>query len=771
MRSSLFILLLTHFVLYTVRGYSIMVSLMNMRTTLMLMAATMAPIYAQEPAETSAATYARLAAPATVTAATPAQRAQSYPALAYLPADTEALLSINNLGAIINTVATMAGSADSVPAELAILESLTLASGKGTMQTLEHIAAIYAMTETENEDRIDFFKQWGQGDTLAASIVRKQTEAYLANLKAQGYKSIESIKLPPVYTVLTVAPTAEATLTQWKDAALAEISDLPPSYGVAYEKDGFKGMKITLKGKDFITPGWEIDSEAGTIVKKPLSETQKLAQKAIDGRVIYVVLKQVGNTLIGITTENEADIALPAGADESVLAGDTLNKIDANLGKTNYLLGYAAPGISDMNTGIQMAPYLPIANKLIGDIFTELAAQPGKNQECWAAAARSANLLSNTICSFILSGNPTPDMVQLWGENGTLQLQYDTSPLNASYQPGKLALTALPDKPGTILYTESSPWSYNLQTDANGIIDAIISLAEGFVATLPDEAQIAAIPQMAQVKTFLPDLKALIAAGKTVSEGMGNSSALTIDSAGSMPMILGGTPGNKTAIPRICIYSGVTDRGKLAEGWQQLLTTAANIATKGGSDPSVINMLPIVPAAKGNATSYTVAMPWFTPDMVPNITVSDTAFTAGTSSNYNAEVVASATGSTPFTGCVATIKFGPLATTARGIATQLRAIADAEKAPLTLEDSEDEEKSPVAADEEEDEDYYIEEEDYEEEDFNSYRNTSPAEERAENAENIAEALETVAKLVERLDSTSTINNGIHTIRMEAKLAK
>jgi hypothetical protein len=177
-------------------------------------------------------------------------------------------------------------------------------------------------------------------------------------------------------------------------------------------------------------------------------------------------------------------------------------------------------------------------------------------------------------------------------------------------------------------------------------------------------------------------------------------------------------------------------------------------------------MLPIVPAVKGNATSYTVAMPWFTPDMVPNVTVSDTAFTVGTSSNYNAEIVAAATGDTPFAGCVASIKFAPLAATARGIAKELRAIADAESKPLSLEDS------PADAEEDDSEkDYleedYIEEEDYEESDSYS-RRTSPAEERAESAEELADALETAAKVVERIDLTSTINNDTHTMRVQIK---
>ncbi len=745
---------------------------MNMRTTLMLMAATMAPIYAQEPAETSAETYARLAAPVTAPATTPEQRAAVYPTLAYIPADVETLITINHINEIVTNFAKAIGESDDMPQEIDLLESLTIATGKGTLELLSHATAIYTEQATEEEDYIDFFRQWSETTTPASAIIKKHTEAYLAGLKAQSINAIKSIKLPAIYGIISTKDGGEAMLTQWQNKAFGEMTegigndDADDSKREAYEKNGYKGLKITLKGEDLVNRGYEFDSESGELKKLPLTETQALISETIDGRVLYVVTKQEGNKLISIVTENEADLDLPTDMAQSILATDKLAKADANLGKNPYMLSYAAPGFDTKTSELQMNAILGLSKPLVTGIFTELATQPGNNQEVWASAAKAATLLSNTISSLTLPDCPMPDVIQVWMENNALQIQYDGNTQGSTYQPGKLSLTAQPDKPGTILYYESTPWSYNLNTDCNSIIDALVSLTDGFVATLPEEAQIDSIPQVAQVKTFLPDVKALIASLKTVSEGMGNSTALTIDSAGSMPMILGGSPGNKTAIPRICFYSGVTDRSKLAEGWQQLLTTAANFATKGGADPSVINMLPIVPAVKGNATSYTVAMPWFTPDMVPNVTVSDTAFTVGTSSNYNAEIVAAATGDTPFAGCVASIKFAPLAATARGIAKELRAIADAESKPLALEDT-----PADAEDDDSEEDYleedYIEEEDYEESDYYS-RRSSPAEERAESAEELADALETAAKVVERIDLTSTINNDTHTMRVQIK---
>ena len=279
-------------------------------------------------------------------------------------------------------------------------------------------------------------------------------------------------------------------------------------------------------------------------------------------------------------------------------------------------------------------------------------------------------------------------------------------------------------------------------------------------------------------KAFLPELKSIFGSIQTIGDGMGNSMAITMDSAGSMPAILGGTPGNTAAMPRICFYSGVTDRAKLSEGWDGLIKTAGEIAAKLGQDPSVVNMLPIVPTTMGNAVSYSVAMPWFTPDMVPNLTVSDTAFTVGTSSNYNAEIAAAATGTTPFAGCVCSIRFAPLAKTARGIAEELKKIAKEEKAPLSLGvegeaevDTDVEDDVIAAATEDEDSEDYIEEEDYEEEDRYIYKAPTPAEERAEQADDIAEACEAVARYVDRVDGVVTVKDGTTTARVSIKLVR
>lgn len=751
--------------------------LMNMRTTLMMMAATMAPLYAQEPAESTAQIYARLTAPAAGTSATAEQRAAAYPALSVLPADIESVFTMNQIAELSTAIpAAFGADPEDTPSELSMLESISIATGKGSAEFSKHIDAIYTYFSQQHESIPDFFTSLADNlSNPAAATIRKLGDAYFASVKAAAFSSIKSAKAPAIYGVLTAKEGGSDLLTAWYETAvqgmregIAEDAD-PDEIREVYSKNGFEGIKITLKGDRMVSPSYDFDEKTGKLIQIPLDETQIAIKDALDGRVLYVVLKQEGNKLISIITENEADLALPTDAAQSVLGSDKLSKTDANLAKSPAMLLYIAPGMYETLTNLQLAPYIGLPG-LVKDIFADLATQPGENQATWAAAAKGTELLCNTYKSFILPNNTQPELLQVWSEGSTIQLQYDGNTQGVNFKPGKLSLTSVPDKPSTMLYYEGTPTTYGAaDTNCGDIIDAIVNVADGIVAIIPAEGQAEVAPQVAMAKQFLPDLKDLCGALGTIAEGTGNSTALTVDSAGSMPMILGGTPGNKTAIPRICFYSGVTDRSKLSEGWDKIVTIAGNVATKLGSDPSVVNMLPIVPATKGNMTSYSVAMPWFTPDMVPNVTISDTAFTAGTSSNYNEEIVTCATGSTPFAGVVCTIKFGPIATTARGIANELATIAKAEKeSSLSLEDN-----APAATTDEEDYDGedYIEEDDYEEEESYSYRRTSPAEERAEQMEEVADMLENVAKLIDRVDGTTTVEGNSRTIRMQIQLMK
>ncbi|MBQ7024703.1 MAG: hypothetical protein IJN29_14065 [Akkermansia sp.] len=751
---------------------------MNMRTTLMLMAASVAPIYAQQPSAPAEQVYTSLATPAPATSATPAQRAAAYPALAHIPAEIEALFTINNIGSTARTICEL--SNEMPPAEALQLQSVALAAGEGLLASLQSLEPWLCKSAEEES----FPKIWEAGAAdPAKGIITRLVKDYSDKVHKAAMDNMANIKLPPVYAVLTSTPEGAATLNEWYNLAMQSMQEsMTPGEDEAVEINGYSGIKHNLKGETYVHPDYDFDYETGEVTKKELTADQKAVSDELDKRSIYVLLKQQGNTLLAIVCEDPATIRQSNSPETSVLATDKLAAADANLSKTPEALCWVAGGLNSVSNKMQFAPYIGMAD-IVQNTFAELATTDSANATTWQAAAAGAKMLTNTFTTLLLPESHTPDLIQVWHGDNSLEIQYNSSANGISYAPGKLVLTSQADKPGNILYMESTFYeSMAGIPTCDQLLDAVVSVVDGFFATIPAEAQAATAEQIAMGKAFLPEVKQVFSSLQTIGSGMSNSVAFTMDSAGSMPMILGGTPGNTAAMPRLCLYTGVADRSKLSQGWDTLVKTASEVAAKLGSDPAVVNMLPIVPTPLGNAISYSISLPWFTPDMVPNITVSDTAFTAGTSSNYNAEVAAAATGSMPFTGAVCSIKFAPLATTARGIANELEKAVQQEKEPLTLgvegeaaadedfEVEEEQEQLPtqVCSTDEED---YIEEDDYEEEDRYVYREPSPAEQKASQADDIADACESVAKYVERLDSTATVDNGTCTWRISIKFKK
>ena len=725
---------------------------MNIRTTLMMLAATAAPIYAQVSEETSAHVYTTMVGTGNAATASVNQRAAAYPALAYIPADAEMVITLNHAGPGLEVIAALTGNAGQIPPGLNTIDGISIAFGKGLGASLACVGDIYSYAAIEHTDGIrdcmKFFSKWGRNAASpAGSVIRNLTEAYVRQMLASAVNGASSVKLPPLYAVVSTNG-ASVIPAQWKQQLLDVLTDNigtsnPDDTREAFSANGFDGIKLTIPGDKVIPPYRSND------------EIQTALREAIDGRTIYVMVKQEGSDLVAIMCERAEDIKLPAAPAQSILGTSKLSAADAYLQNNPILLSYAAPGISATLNRMQMKPLLGMGT-LLSDIFGELSRTPGGNQETMTAAATGSRVITNAVSALTKNKGAASDMALVWYDNSAVEIQITSNSPSLKYTPGRLALTSLPDRPETILYFESSPWARpNMPTTAQ-LVDSVVNVVDGFIATMPQRQQAEANRNLAQAREFLPDLKALIGAGETICSGLGNSYALTIDNAGSYPAVLGGKPGNRHAFPRISYYAGVTDRSKLGEGWEQLLTVAGNVATKLGSDPSVVRMLPIVPATTGNTASYSVALPWFSTDFVPNVTVSDTGFTMGSSSAYNANIISSATGTMEFSGSVATLNMRALAAATRGIANAMREAAGPQTPTGPARATSRRVKSRGG---------YIAEDDY----VSPRPVRTEAVRRAEEVAEVAQALETAAIYVQRVDGTATTENGTLTTRIRVKL--
>ncbi len=731
---------------------------MKIRTTLMMLAASVAPLCAQQPAPQDGQAANTLATPASASSLYP-QRAAALPALAPLSANCEMAYSISHIGSLAEKMAAagMFGSLGaSLPQELLNLDGFALANHQGSVEALAKLLKLFPIYNEESPVAT-LGNLWAENAdaTYAADIKGKTSQADEVARKAaiQAFVSSASA-IPPIYMVLTAKPGQEAMMQQWYTMAVAFLlSEVKEEMGV-YAVDGeFKGVRLELKD---MAKG--LSQEANT-------EEAKAIEDYLSKRSLHILLKMEGKALVVVLCENPAEIELAKRPEDSLLFSEKFAFCDTHLDKPIIQASYVAPEVSNILDNYNLGPYR-LAAHTVSAIFSTLAQKGGENQKPFAEAAQNLDKLSEIFLSKLTRKRTAPSLAQVWLDGKELKAEFSfTAPEGTAYQPGPLKLESMASRPKTILYAESTPCTRPACLSFSEILDSALTVANGFIRTLKTEKQDEASALMSMVIPFLPDAKNLSTALVSIGEGLGNGSALVVDSAGSIPPVLGGKPGNTTPMTRISLYSGVTDRSKLSQGWDNILAIAGQVAGRLGADPSVVQMLPIVPKTEGSATSYSVALPWFTPDAAPNVTLNDTSFAIGSSPELNAQMIASATGSTPFAGTVFNLQFAPLATTLRGLAqmAQEKAVAEAEAEKAQEEQNAPDADEPSAPNEQ---DSLAEEgEDYEEEDLNDpffeELNEEPtsSEIAAENLSYAAAVAEWLAKYAKGMQGTHTINNG------------
>lgn len=738
---------------------------MNIRTTLMLMAATVAgPVYAQQPAEV----YTALTAPSTVTA-TALQRAEAMPALAVLPADCEACFTFTNLPAFIDHLHAM-GAIDAddyadMPDEIKAINSIAIGGGKGAAATLTTLMRLYLTYSAD--DMMSEFKYIISG---AAAEYKNTLNAELDKAHAANIETFKALlaqgKIAPAYGVLVANPGYESMIAEWYEMLTSEIAE-----EAAIDEnqefvsiDGFCGAKIQIPAEAAEPNPWSDDFEVA------------LMQEAVK-RNLYILFKLEGDKIIAVICENPAEINTAATPETSILGTDKLAKADDKLTNGLHLAFYADAAAYNAYSE-HRCDDITMVGKVVQDMFTALAAKGDNNQNTFNKAATAVGTFADVLPNLITGTATLPTTAFISWNGKCIDADLSSDNLGNVAKTAKLSLLNKAADPNTILYFETAYPENSKLPHLNTLIDAGMDLAEGVIAISPERSKNAAMKDMAKVKAFLPEAKQAVEALCTIKSGLDNSFAVVLDNQATMPTSLGGKLGNTTAFPRVAIYSGVSDRSKLSEGWDALLSVAGNVAQKVGYDPAVVQMLPIAPKMAGTSTSYSIVLPWFTEDFVPNLTINDNAFVVGTSAKLNTEIAETATGTLDFPGAVCTIKFSPLATMLRSVADDMadRAEAEAAKnpakatpAPVVVAADDDEE-----FDEEFDEDDdYVDEDSFDDEDLYSYRYHVPseAERRASNFNSAADVAESVAEYVDCINAACTTKNGETRLHIQVNLKK
>ena len=733
----------------------------------MLMAATVAaPLCAQQPADV----YTTLAAPSTVTA-TVDQRAEAMPALAIMPADVDLCFTFTNVPAFISHLNAV-GAIDNedyadMPEELKAINSIALAGGAGSAATLATLGDLYNCFQLS--EMLPALKQIAAdaAPQYAAPLKAEVNKAEAANIQAVKDLLAQG-KIAPAYGVLVANPGYEAMIAEWYAMATGEMeSASDPEDGIEYVSiNGFSGLKLQVPEDEAQPSPWDDEYEIA------------LKQEAVK-RTFYVLLKLEDDKIIAVVCEDPAQINTAATPQESVLGTDKLAAVDSKLTQGLHMAVYGSNAATNAYNKLQPHYFASIA-KTVENMFSALAAQGGADQATFTTAAKGVSTVVNAWQKWTTYTAEKPTLATIcWNDKEVdFDMHYDN--LGVTPKPAKLSLLNKAADANTIFYAESANWNLPNMPDLISLVDAGVEIADGVIALAPEDDKNSAAAKMAMVKGFLPEAKEAIEALGTVTSGLGNTYAFVMDGGATMPAVLGGKPGNTTAFPRVAFYSGVTDRAKLSEGWDKLLGVTGKVAEKLGYNAATVNMMPIVPKMIGKATSYSIALPWFTENMVPNLTVSDSAFVLGSSSKLNGEIAETATGTLDFNGAVCTIKFAPLATMLRSLADDMADRAEAEAAAKpaqpAVEDDEEEMVVPVVVEDDDevefdDEADYVEEDDFDEEEIYAYhyRESTPAERRAEKFDDAATVVEGISEYVDSINTIFTTQGKDARARIQVKL--
>lgn len=741
---------------------------MNIRTTLMLMAATVAgPLTAQTPAEY----YTALTAPAAVVNATVEQRAEAMPALALMPADCDYCFSFTDIPGLINSLR-QAGAIDDltyeqeIPAEVKQIRSIAIAGDKGSNAMVNTLVAWYNYFTTDN-----YLKNLSVTASMASeqyvdTLYQIITTALQENSQ-EFDKTLSNIKIAPAYGALVLNPGNEALTQAWYSGMLNFLQAATQSSKEMefVSINGFSGIKVA-----FPAAPEEVESE----------QKLDLLKKEFANRAIYILFRAEGNAIVASICEDPAQIALAATPQESILATDKLATVDSKIGNGLFMTTYVSAEI--MRNYITIGSYsINKTGQTISKMFNALAAKGDANQEVFTKAAQGIDAIAAAWMNLYDSTADQPLCLSASWTANTIDIDVTADNFGYNFKPATLRLTDKAADPNTIYYCEGAYFESNRWPNLSDLVDAALSVTEGCMAAAPAPSLGESCTGMAITKIYLPEIKEGLAALSTINSGLDNSVAMIIDKGATMPAILGGTPDNTTAFPRVAIYSGVCDRSKLGQGWDTLLQVAGKSLEKAGQNPMYVNMLPILPKKVADGMSYSISLPWFSKDFIPTLAVNDSTFVVGSSETLNAEIMQTATGSLQLPGMVGTINFKPLADMLQSIADDLEArlpeplpisvsvdcTGSDTETPVAIEPAVEEE---IVEEYEVDDDVYIMEEEYED-DYSYVDTRTPEQIRAENAADIAAVAKSIAEVIESLHLTCVTEKDTARTRILIKLNK
>ncbi len=381
------------------------------------------------------------------------------------------------------------------------------------------------------------------------------------------------------------------------------------------------------------------------------------AMAALRGKKVYFAFSREGDRLRLAMADDLAKLTFPKAAAESVAASSVLDFSNEEITKNPVFLGTF--GVSDELVDQSLKSTLQVFNG-VGSILTELAKKNVNNAPILDKGASSLASLTGIYEQIVKTYSYSKADMIVWAD-GNLNVEMTTNS-KAVTPAGKLVGMAQADQPGTALYAEVAGCAgCGAEITFDGVFDSVISVTEAVVLTLNKEMRSEIMPVLQMGKVFIPDVKQLAGNLGTALSGMDAPAGLIMDNKGMTTNFAGGEA-EQMPIPRLTLFTGVSDRTKVAQGWADTLTTAKGFLTKIGQDAGMVDLIATVESEKDGVTLHSPSTPIFPAGLIPHIAISDKFWMLGSDSAYSIELQQSfqASAGTSFTGSVFAMNFAPM---------------------------------------------------------------------------------------------------------------
>ena len=594
--------------------------------------ATAAPLYA---AATPQEIFAQLAQPRQDQSVSVDKRAAVLPALAYLPADTEALVALPQLGKYLAAYCGASGQDRHV---IESMGSAAISGGFGSAKAFtdfiyiaQLISNYYSLDEQSKRWRLMLHQ--GPVQQVVDEVVKSNREKALD----EATRRLNDFRLPPIYCAITPVPGRETELRalyEGLQSTLRKLAEKEGSYWQTEEWHGFSGAcapKETLFGQML---------HAACVKENRTGQIQT-------GHKVHVLAKMQGDAMLIVLCERPDDLTLPTDAESSLLTSSALNGANAHLSDL-IATSWMSAGFVPSAQSLKMGSSLLLTT--MKEVFEKMAVTDTANSKVYQdAAAGAAKFLAENPSSAPQVKRPCT--LQLWwqGEDVVTELVGDS--VGMRFAPGGLKQVALAAEPDTMFFFASSGVENapSRQNKTEGLKEATYSISKGLALCLNEPLQDDICQKFELFEMFGDELSGLGDALQMVSKGLSAPCSFVVKAPKR----------NKDVVPAVAFGSGVKDRALLSEGWDKLFAQLKQAGNKMGFG-ELLSLIPIIPQQLGkSATNYVLALPMLA-GVQPQVTVSNEYFVAGSSSALNKQMFSGSANSMPFRGVAGVVRFAPI---------------------------------------------------------------------------------------------------------------